>query len=126
MRSRSSGRRLLRPIDSLCNIFPSICLSVWVHADIYTDWSRYHALESFAQLIQFDFDSKGYFIRGAPVSIVDQPRFAWRELMVDTSRHFLPIPVPFEILNILSASFHVFTYSNAQMLRLVVFRCCRT
>ena len=51
----------------------------------------YHGLESFSQLLAFDFATGTYVIRGAPVVINDAPRFAWRELMVDMSRHFLPV-----------------------------------
>ena len=51
----------------------------------------YHGLESFSQLLAFDFATGTYVIRGAPVVVNDAPRFAWRELMVDMSRHFLPV-----------------------------------
>ena len=64
-------------------------------ATIYanTVFGAYHGLESVAQLIEFDFDSVSFHIRGVPLAIEDRPRFTWRELMVDTSRHFLPVPV---------------------------------
>ena len=58
--------------------------------DAPTLYGAYHGLETFAQLVRFDFSSQAYKVQGAPLSIVDAPRFAWRELMVDTARHFLP------------------------------------
>jgi hexosaminidase len=46
-------------------------------------------METFLQLVNLD--AKGF---GLPaVTIHDQPRFAWRGLMLDVSRHFMPIPV---------------------------------
>jgi hexosaminidase len=48
-----------------------------------------HGLETFLQLIQ---PGPGGFQVPA-IHIADQPRFAWRGLMLDCSRHFLPIPV---------------------------------
>jgi hexosaminidase len=48
-----------------------------------------HGLETFLQLIQPGADG----FRVPAVHIADQPRFAWRGLMLDCSRHFLPIPV---------------------------------
>jgi hexosaminidase len=46
-------------------------------------------LETFLQLV--DLDSKGF--GAAAVTIHDHPRFAWRGLMMDVSRHFMPIQV---------------------------------
>jgi hexosaminidase len=46
-------------------------------------------METFLQLV--DLDDKGF---GAPaVQIHDQPRFPWRGLMLDVSRHFMPVAV---------------------------------
>ena len=46
-------------------------------------------IETFLQLV--DLDEKGF---GAPaVTIKDHPRFAWRGLMLDVSRHFMPVDV---------------------------------
>lgn len=46
-------------------------------------------METFLQLV--DLEDKGF---GAPsVTIHDRPRFAWRGLMLDVSRHFMPLPV---------------------------------
>ena len=44
-------------------------------------------LESLLQLV----DVSSGVIRGAPIAIEDGPRFTHRALLVDTSRHFLPI-----------------------------------
>ena len=65
-----------------------------------TVFGAYHALESFTQLLQFDFDAAAYRITGTvPLRIEDAPRFAWRELMVDTARHFLPVRVLEEVVD---------------------------
>lgn len=54
-----------------------------------TDLGALHGLETLLQLIQAD--SAGYFI---PALIIeDAPRFAWRGLLIDVGRHFMPIDV---------------------------------
>ena len=69
-----------------------------------TLFGAYHALESFAQLLQFNFDHGYYQITGTPVILHDAPRFPWRELMVDTSRHFLPVKVLKQVLDSMTTS----------------------
>jgi len=44
-------------------------------------------LETFSQLVEFA--DRVYSIARLPISIKDVPRFAWRGLMFDTSRHYL-------------------------------------
>lgn len=54
-----------------------------------TDVGALRGLETFLQLL--DTDEKGYFVPA--VYIRDEPRFPWRGLMIDVSRHFQPIAV---------------------------------
>ena len=53
-----------------------------------TVYGALHGLETFSQLVRFNFSSGGYYIPGSPWAISDAPRFPHRGLMVDTSRHF--------------------------------------
>jgi len=46
-----------------------------------------HGIETLLQLL--DFDSEGAFF--PVVTIDDAPKFAWRGLMIDVSRHFIPL-----------------------------------
>jgi hexosaminidase len=48
-----------------------------------------HGLETFLQLVQLGAD--GFYV--SAVHIEDRPRFAWRGLMIDASRHFIPVEV---------------------------------
>jgi hexosaminidase len=48
-----------------------------------------HGLQTFLQLVRVT--PEGFSVPA--VSIDDQPRFPWRGLMLDVSRHFIPIPV---------------------------------
>ncbi|MDD8017460.1 MAG: beta-N-acetylhexosaminidase [Bacteroidota bacterium] len=54
-----------------------------------TDLGALHGLETLLQVL--DSDSSGYFFKGC--SIIDAPKFPWRGLMLDVSRHFLPMDV---------------------------------
>lgn len=48
-----------------------------------------HGLQTFLQLVNASSDG----FRVASVKIEDKPRFPWRGLMMDSGRHFLPVPV---------------------------------
>ncbi|UII22887.1 family 20 glycosylhydrolase [Fulvivirga ligni] len=54
-----------------------------------TDLGAMHGLETLLQLVMAD--EKGYYL--PLVAIADEPRFPWRGLMIDVSRHFHPIDV---------------------------------
>ena len=66
-------------------------------------------LETFSQLVLFDFDLGRYLIGNAPWTIEDDARFPHRGLMIDTSRHFQPLAairgvidsLPYTKLNVL-------------------------
>jgi len=54
-----------------------------------TDLGAMHGLETLLQLLSVD--ESGYYF---PVSkITDAPRFPWRGLMIDSSRHFMPMDI---------------------------------
>jgi hexosaminidase len=58
-------------------------------ADYYPGFLR--GFETFSQL--FSKEGDGYIVKGIPMVIDDKPEFKWRGLMIDSSRHFLPIPL---------------------------------
>jgi hexosaminidase len=58
-----------------------------------------HGLETFAQLIEPGRD--GFEV--ASVHIEDHPRFPWRGLMIDCSRHWIPLPVIEQNLDAMAA-----------------------
>ncbi len=59
------------------------------HLHAATDVGAMRGLETFLQLVQPD--GSGFFLPA--ISIEDTPRFRWRGLMVDCSRHFEPVEV---------------------------------
>ncbi|WP_301924047.1 beta-N-acetylhexosaminidase [Ferruginibacter sp.] len=54
-----------------------------------TDLGAIHGLETLLQLVSAD--AAGYYFPG--VSIRDNPRFAWRGLLLDVALHFMPVDV---------------------------------
>ncbi|KAF1888805.1 hypothetical protein Lal_00036847 [Lupinus albus] len=73
-----------------------------------TVYGALRGLETFSQLCSFDFTTKTVQIHKAPWSIQDKPRFSYRGLLIDTSRHYLPIDVIKQIIESMSyAKFNV-------------------
>lgn len=64
-----------------------------------TQWGAMHGLESFFQLVLIepwetcDVCDKYVLQEDVPFSVSDRPRVAWRGLMIDTGRHYLPVPL---------------------------------
>jgi hexosaminidase len=48
------------------------------------------SLETYLQLFKYNNTAKAYLLNNLPLSIVDQPRFPHRGVMIDTARHYLP------------------------------------
>ncbi|MED6195297.1 Beta-hexosaminidase 1, variant 4 [Stylosanthes scabra] len=73
-----------------------------------TVYGALRGIETFSQLCAFDYTTKTVQIHKAPWVIHDQPRFAYRGLMLDTSRHYLPATVIKQIIDSMSyAKFNV-------------------
>jgi len=71
-------------------------------------------LETFSQLVTFDYDSQSYMIAAAPWKVMDAPRFPHRGLMIDTSRHFLPLHVIYRAIDSLPyAKLNVLHWHNS-------------
>eukprot|EP00002_Diphylleia_rotans_P004356 TRINITY_DN13186_c0_g1_i1.p1 TRINITY_DN13186_c0_g1~~TRINITY_DN13186_c0_g1_i1.p1 ORF type:complete len:564 (+),score=117.28 TRINITY_DN13186_c0_g1_i1:46-1737(+) len=68
-----------------------------------TVFGALHGLETFSQLIRFDYSSSTYSLPFSPYNIVDKPRFPHRGVLIDTSRHFLPVDYILTILDGLAA-----------------------
>ena len=56
-------------------------------------WGVLRGLETFTQLVRWDWDNHSHVIRSAPWMIEDKPRFPHRAFMIDTARHFQPLAV---------------------------------
>ncbi|KAE7996850.1 hypothetical protein FH972_001539 [Carpinus fangiana] len=67
-----------------------------------TVYGALRGLETFSQLCAFDYETKSVLVYKAPWYIRDKPRFAYRGLLLDTSRHFLPINVIKQIIESMS------------------------
>lgn len=68
-----------------------------------TQWGALRGLESFSQLAAWGGNVLGrYNVAGLPISIDDAPRFPWRGLLVDTSRHYQPVEALYITLDAMS------------------------
>ncbi|XP_050384993.1 beta-hexosaminidase 1 [Argentina anserina] len=73
-----------------------------------TVYGALRGLETFSQLCTYDYETKSMQVHKAPWNIRDKPRFAYRGLMLDTSRHYLPIDVIKQVIESMAyAKFNV-------------------
>jgi hexosaminidase len=69
-----------------------------------TIWGSFRALETFIQLLEYDATSSSVICQYSPVSISDYPRFSHRGLLIDTSRHYLPVETIYALIESLPIS----------------------
>eukprot|EP00026_Physarum_polycephalum_P004786 Phypoly_transcript_04810.p1 GENE.Phypoly_transcript_04810~~Phypoly_transcript_04810.p1 ORF type:complete len:455 (+),score=56.61 Phypoly_transcript_04810:14-1378(+) len=67
-----------------------------------TVFGAMHGLESLSQLIDYNIKGNYYTIEGAPIMIDDYPRFPWRGIMIDTSRHYLRVDTILTMIDAIS------------------------
>lgn len=66
---------------------------LYAHIEAATVYGALHGLQTFSQVCFFNFATRVFEVRQAPWNISDQPRFSYRGLLLDTSRHYQPVPI---------------------------------
>ncbi|TKY45507.1 Beta-hexosaminidase 1 [Spatholobus suberectus] len=102
----SLNEELQLGVDESYNLFVS---GAQVHSgagqvtiEASTVFGALRGLETFSQLCSFDYTTKTVQIYKVPWSIRDKPRFPYRGLLLDTSRHYLPVDVIKQIIESMS------------------------
>ncbi|KAJ0704740.1 putative beta-N-acetylhexosaminidase [Helianthus annuus] len=65
----------------------------YAHIEAATVYGALHALQTFSQLCHFNLNSRKLVVSQIPISITDRPRFSYRGLLIDTSRHYQSLPM---------------------------------
>ncbi|KAL8050352.1 hypothetical protein ABFX02_06G077400 [Erythranthe guttata] len=78
----------------------SIIGEITIEAD--SVYGALRGLETLSQLCAFDYGTKSVKIYNAPWYIQDKPRFKYRGLMLDTSRHYLPMEIIKQVIESMS------------------------
>eukprot|EP01103_Thecamoeba_quadrilineata_P000432 TRINITY_DN1036_c0_g1_i2.p1 TRINITY_DN1036_c0_g1~~TRINITY_DN1036_c0_g1_i2.p1 ORF type:complete len:454 (-),score=70.64 TRINITY_DN1036_c0_g1_i2:369-1730(-) len=69
-----------------------------------TIYGAMRGLETFSQLVDYNYTSNTYAINCSPTVVYDSPRFPWRGLLIDSSRHFLSPSTIYRTIDALSYS----------------------
>jgi hexosaminidase len=92
-------------VDESYNLsVPTAGYPLRVQIEAQTVFGALHALQTFSQLCYFDFTSKLIELISAPWRISDTPRFPYRGLLIDTSRHYLPVTVIKKVIDTMAYS----------------------
>lgn len=77
---------------------------IYAYLQAQTVYGALHGLQTFSQLCYFNFTAKAVEVRQVPWMILDQPRFSYRGLLIDTARHYLPLPVIKKVIDSMTYS----------------------
>ncbi|KAL8539050.1 hypothetical protein ACS0TY_000879 [Phlomoides rotata] len=73
-----------------------------INIEANTVYGVLRALETLSQLCDFHYGTKTVRLYNAPWFIQDNPRFKYRGLLLDTSRHFMPIEIIKQVIESMS------------------------
>ncbi|GAB4855922.1 hypothetical protein Ancab_024562 [Ancistrocladus abbreviatus] len=79
--------------ESYKSIVPSPREQAYARLEAPTVYGALHGLQTFSQLCHFNYRTRAIEVKLAPWTVIDLPRFPYRGLLIDTSRHYLPLPV---------------------------------
>ncbi|GKV32782.1 hypothetical protein SLEP1_g41360 [Rubroshorea leprosula] len=99
---------------------PSPENQAYAHLEANTVFGALHGLQTFSQLCHFNYKSRVIEVHMSPWTITDQPRFSYRGLLIDTSRHYLPLPV---IKNVIDSMTYA-KLNTSFVPDMVVINCC--
>ncbi|KAJ9176056.1 hypothetical protein P3X46_011406 [Hevea brasiliensis] len=74
-------------------LVPSPYKPDFAHLEAQTVYGALHGLQTFSQLCHFNSATSRIEVLMVPWTIIDQPRFSYRGLLIDTSRHYQPLPM---------------------------------
>ncbi|CAO2837460.1 unnamed protein product [Amaranthus hypochondriacus] len=81
-------------IDESYNLtIPAAGKPAYAHIEAKSVYGALHGFQTLSQLCSYNFKTRLIEIDMVPWIISDQPRFPYRGLLIDTARHFLPLPV---------------------------------
>uniref|UniRef100_A0A7C9EL37 Beta-hexosaminidase n=2 Tax=Opuntia streptacantha TaxID=393608 RepID=A0A7C9EL37_OPUST len=81
-------------VDESYNLsVPAAGNPTYAHIEANSVYGALHGLQTFSQLCNYNFKTRLIEVGWVPWTIVDGPRFPYRGLLIDTSRHYLPVPV---------------------------------
>lgn len=66
--------------------------SLYARIEAQTVYGALHGLQTFSQVCYFNLKSRGIVVLQVPWNIIDEPRFSYRGLLIDTSRHYQTLP----------------------------------
>lgn len=91
---QSSSDELEYGVDESYNLtVPASGKPAYAHIEANSVYGALHGLQTFSQLCSYNFRFKLIEISKVPWTVSDEPRFPYRGLLIDTSRHYLPVPV---------------------------------
>ncbi|KAM7280588.1 hypothetical protein ACFE04_007722 [Oxalis oulophora] len=101
----SSIHQLQYGVDESYKLFvPSPDKSSYAYLEAHTVYGALHGLQTLSQLCHVNLTSRMIELGMAPWNIADQPRFSYRGLMIDTARHYQPLPMIKKVIDAMAYS----------------------
>ncbi|XP_057252260.1 beta-hexosaminidase 3-like [Beta vulgaris subsp. vulgaris] len=87
-------QHLYYEVDESYNLtVPAAGKPAYAHIEANSVYGALHGLQTLSQLCGYNFKTRLIEINMVPWTVFDQPRFPYHGLLIDTSRHYIPLSV---------------------------------